>query len=168
MHRHAETAPHKHDAELQLLRAVASIELTKGVVVLLAAFGVLFVVHRDPWDLADSLLRLVHVSPDGHFAQVFLNWADTLTDAKLWTVAAVAIAYSLLRFVEGYGLWFARAWAEWIALISGSLYLPFEIYKVIHRQSALHIAILVVNLAIVVYMAYLLKVGRNHRKARQA
>jgi uncharacterized membrane protein (DUF2068 family) len=168
MHSHVESAPHKHDAELQVLRAVASIELTKGVVVLFAAFGVLFLVHRDPWDMADGLLRILHVSPDGHFAQVFLNWADTLTDAKLWMVAGVAIGYSMLRFVEGYGLWYARAWAEWIALISGSLYLPFEIYKLIHRQSALHISILVVNLAIVVYMAYLLKVGRSNRKTGKA
>ena len=74
----------------------------------------------------------------------------------------------MLRFVEGYGLWFARAWAEWIALISGSLYLPFEIYKVIHRQTALHIGILVVNLAIVVYMAYLLKTGKSNHAARAA
>jgi uncharacterized membrane protein (DUF2068 family) len=168
MHSHAQPAPHKHDAELQVLRAVASIELSKGVIVLLAAFGVLFVVHRDPWDLADGLLRLLHVSPDGHFAQLFLNWADTLTDAKLWTIAAVAIAYSMLRFVEGYGLWYARAWAEWIALVSGSLYLPFEIYKLIHRQSALHIGILIVNLAVVVYMAYLLKVGKSNHRRREA
>jgi uncharacterized membrane protein (DUF2068 family) len=152
---------HQHDVNLQVLRGVASFELAKGLVVLLAAFGILFLVGKDPWDIADSLLRLLHISPDHHFAQVFLDWADTLTDSKLWAVAGVAGAYSVLRFTEAYGLWRARAWAEWIALISGALYLPFEIYKLVHRQSLFHISVLVINLAIVFYMAYLLKTGQS-------
>ena len=150
----------EHGANLQVLRAVATIELTKGLIVLLSACSVLFLVHReDPWDLADGLLRLLHISPDHHFAQVFLDWADSLTEAKLWAVASVALAYSILRFLEAYGLWYARAWAEWIALISGMLYLPFEIYKVIRHASLFHVGLLLVNLAVVLYMVYALKTG---------
>ena len=159
-----ESAPRSHSHTLQVLRGIATFEMAKGLVVLFAAFGVLFLVGRDPWDMADGLLRILHISPDHHFAQAFLDWADTLTDAKLWAVAAAAAAYSILRFVEAYGLWYARAWAEWIALVSGSLYLPFEIYKLIHRQSALHISILIINVAIVVYMAYLLLSGRSFHR----
>jgi len=151
------------DHNLQALRAIASFELAKGLIVLGAALVVVFAVGRDPWDFADAMLRLLHISPDRHFAQLFLDWADTLTDAKLWTIAAVAGVYSILRFVEAYGLWYARTWAEWIALISGSLYLPFEIYKVIHRQNLLHISVFVINVIIVVYMAYVLKTGKGRR-----
>lgn len=158
----------EHGPNLQVLRAVATFELTKGLIVLLAASGILLVMHRqDPWDIADGLLRLLHISPDHHFAQVFLDWADSLTDAKLWTVAGVATSYSLLRFVEAYGLWYARAWAEWIALISGTLYLPFEIYKLIHRQSFFHIAVLLINLAVVLYMIYALKTGESLHSIRE-
>jgi uncharacterized membrane protein (DUF2068 family) len=155
----SQSSEHGHDPTLQVLRGIATFEVTKGMIVLLAAVGVLFLVHRDPWDMADSLLELLHISPDHHFAQVFLDWADTLTAAKLMTVAAGAGAYSLLRFVEAYGLWYARTWAEWIALISGAIYLPFEIYSLVHHESLFHAAVLVINLAIVVYMAYVLKKG---------
>jgi len=160
--------PQGRNHTLQVLRSIATFELTKGMIVLFAAFAVVFLIHRaDPWDVADGLLHLLHISPDHHFAQAFLNWADTLTDAKLWAVAAAAAAYSILRFVEAYGLWYARAWAEWIALVSGSIYLPFEIYKLLHRQSLFHITVLVVNLAIVLYMAYLLLSGKSfHRVPR--
>jgi len=161
VHSRAEPAPHAHDHTLQALRGIATFELAKGLIVLLAAIAILFLVGRDPWDVADGLLRLLHISPDGHFAQMFLDWADTLTDAKLWAVAGAAAAYSVLRFLEAYGLWYARAWAEWIALVSGSLYLPFEIYRLIHRQTLLHVSILLINLAIVLYMAYLLKTGKS-------
>lgn len=162
----AKSGPHAHNRSLQALRAIASFELAKGLIVLLAALGVVFAVGHDPWDLADGVLRLLHISPDHHFAQIFLNWADTLTDTKLWIIAAVATVYSILRFVEAYGLWYARTWAEWIALISGSLYVPFEIYKLIHRQSWIHIAVFVINVVIVLYMVYLLKTGKGHVAAR--
>ena len=158
----------EHGANLQVLRAVATFELTKGMIVLLAACGILLLVHQeDPWEIASGLLRLLHISPDHHFAQVFLNWADNLTEAKIWAVAAGALAYSVLRFAEAYGLWYARAWAEWIALVSGMLYLPFEIYKLIHRQSIFHISVLIINLAVVLYMAYALKTGEGIHGVRQ-
>lgn len=164
MPNHADTGTRGRDRNLQALRAIASFELTKGLIVFFAALVVVFAVGRDPWDLADGMLRLLHISPDHHFAQLFLDWADTLTDAKLWTIAAVACVYAILRFAEAYGLWYARTWAEWVALISGSLYIPFEIYKLIHRQSLLHISVLVINVAIVLYMAYLLKTGKGHSR----
>jgi uncharacterized membrane protein (DUF2068 family) len=167
---HPKLAPPEPEpgASLQVLRAVATFEMTKGLIVLLAACGVLLLVHReDPWDIADGLLRLLHISPDHHFAQVFLDWADNLTEAKLWAVAAVAVAYSALRFVEAYGLWYARTWAEWIALISGTLYLPFEIYNLVHRQSVFHVSVLLINVAVVLYMGYALKTGASLHSVRQ-
>ncbi len=158
----------EHGANLQVLRAVATFELTKGLIVLLSACSFLLLVHKeDPWDIADGLLRLLHISPDHHFAQVFLDWADNLTATKLWAIAAVAVAYSFLRFAEAYGLWYAKAWAEWIALVSGTLYLPFEIYKVIHRASLFHVSVLLINLAVVLYMIYALKTDESPHRLRQ-
>jgi len=168
VHTKVAAAESEHGASLQVLRAVATFEMTKGLIVLLAACGVLLLVHReDPWDLADGLLRLLHISPDHHFAQIFLDWADSLTIAKIWAVAAAALSYSVLRFAEAYGLWYARAWAEWIALVSGALYLPFEIYKLIHHPSPFHIWVFLINVAIVLYMAYELKTGESIHRLRQ-
>ena len=141
--------------QLKALRAVASVEFLKGLVVLLAGFGVLSLVHRDAWDVAESFLEWLHISPDAHYAQVFLNLADQLTDTKLWAVSIGALTYSALRFAEAYGLWRARAWAEWLALISGSIYLPFEIFELARRPDWIRLAIFLVNLAVVLYMAFL-------------
>lgn len=159
--------PDRHASQLKALRAVATVEFVKGLVVLLAGFGVLSLVHRDAWDVADSLLEWLRVSPATHYAQVFLNLADQVTDSKLWMVAIGALAYSSLRFAEAYGLWFERAWAEWLAMVSGAIYLPFEIYEIARRADALNVTIFLINLAVVLYMVYLRWDARMHRNAYQ-
>jgi uncharacterized membrane protein (DUF2068 family) len=154
-HLHIGPAWQGRSGQVKVLRAVASIELTKGLIVLAAGWSLLFLLHKDTWEVADNLLRMLHISPDHHLAQLFLDWADRITDRKIWIASGVATAYSILRFVEAYGLWNARAWAEWIALISGTLYIPFEVHELIRRISLFHVSLLTVNLAIIGYMAYL-------------
>ena len=150
------------------LRAVASLELAKGLVVLLLGFGAVSLVHKDAWDTAEALLRFLHVDPDRHrYAQVFLNLADNITDAKLWAVAGGALAYSIVRFIEAYGLWRERTWAEWFALISGSLYVPFEAFELVRRPTPIHLGVLLVNLAIVFYMLYLRLSARAEHARRE-
>jgi uncharacterized membrane protein (DUF2068 family) len=151
---HAKAA--EHHRRVAALRAVASLELAKGVIVLLLGFGAVSLVHKDAWDVAEALLHFLHVNPDRHrSAQVFLNLADNLTDRKLWAMAGGAASYSIIRFVEAYGLWRARGWAEWFALISGALYVPFEAYELVKHPTPLHVAVLLINLGIVFYMLYL-------------
>jgi len=151
----------KHDAETDVLRAIASFELTKGLVVLLAGFGALWLIDRDVWDVAVSFLRLLHIKHRYHYADVFLRVAANITDEQLLLVAVGAILYSTLRFVEAYGLWGKRAWAEWIAFASGALYLPFEINEMFRRLTVFRVGLFVVNLAIVIYMLYLRLVKRE-------
>ena len=151
------------------IRAVASLELTKGLVVLLLGFGAVSLVHKDAWDVAEAVLRFLHVNPERHYAQVFLNLADNVTDARLWALAAGAASYSIIRFVEAYGLWNERIWAEWFALISGALYVPFESYELVRRPTMVHLTVLLINLGIVFFMLYLrLSADGNARTRRLA
>jgi len=155
-----------HRAQKNLLRAVASIEIIKGIFVLLIGMSAILLVHKDAWVIAESILALLHISTDRHSAQVFLDFADNLTDARLWAAAQLAFTYSVLRFAEGYGLWKQRTWAEWLAFGSGMLLLPLEIRALLRGITFLRSAVFVVNIAIVLYMFFLLREGRRLRHAR--
>jgi uncharacterized membrane protein (DUF2068 family) len=149
---------------------VAFIEFIKGVFVLLMGLCALLLVHQDVWLFAESLLAVFHINPDRHFALVFLDYADNVTDARLWAAARIAFAYSTLRFVEAYGLWKARPWAEWVACVSGTLLLPFEIRELLRGVTLLRSALLLGNLVIVLYMLYVLRTGyrEKHKPASAA
>lgn len=154
----------EHRAQLKALQAVASLEFIKGVVVLLAGCGVLSLMHRDVWGVADSLLGFLHISPDHRYAQMFLNWADDVTDTKLMVIAGLAFLYSLLRLVEAYGLWRARPWAEWLAMISGAVYVPFEVFDLLNKPTLIRGGILLINLLVVGYMVYLRLYARPEKR----
>jgi uncharacterized membrane protein (DUF2068 family) len=99
-------------------------------------------------------------------AQAFIQAADRVSDNRIIAFACVAFLYSAIRFVEGYGLWHARVWAEWFAIISGAIYLPWEILEVVkHHGHPLRWAVLTVNILVVLYMIYVrwdtLKEGRK-------
>ena len=157
-----------HPTQRNLLRVVASFEFAKGVFVLLIGLSALLLVHKDAWVIAESLLALLHVSTDRQWAQVFLDFADRITDARLWAAAQFAFAYSVLRFAEAYGLWKQRTWAEWLAFVSGTLFLPLEIRGLMRGITVLRSAVLAANLAIVLYMFFLLRAERQHRRERRS
>jgi uncharacterized membrane protein (DUF2068 family) len=144
-------------SELRGLRAVATLEFTKGLLVMLAGLGLVSLSRGGLGveDVAGNLLYILHINPDMRLSQVFLNAAARLGDSNLVMVAGLAAAYSSLRFVEAYGLWRARVWAEWVALLSGLIYLPLEIHYLIRKPGVVSWTVLFVNIAIVLYMAYL-------------
>jgi uncharacterized membrane protein (DUF2068 family) len=94
------------------------------------------------------------LNPAAHYPRIFLDLASQLTDARLWLMAAAAAGYSLLRFFEAYGLWYARRWAQWFAAISGGVYVPFELFELYKGVSWLSLGALTLNLAIVAIMLY--------------
>jgi uncharacterized membrane protein (DUF2068 family) len=147
-----------------VLRAVASFEFAKGVFVILMGFCALALVHKDVWVIAESLLTLLHISTDRRSAQVFLDFADNVTDARLWAAARIAFAYAALRFTEAYGLWKERTWAEWVAFVSGTLLLPLEVRELFRGVTLLRCSLFVGNVAVVVYMLYIILANRRERR----
>ena len=151
-----------------MLRAVATFEFLKGIFVIVMGICALALVHRDLWVDAESVLALFHISTDRHSAQVFLDFADNITDARLWAAARIAFAYGLLRMTEAYGLWKGREWAEWLALVAGSLLLPFEIRELMRGITAWRTALFVGNMAVVLYMLYVIRENRRERQRLRA
>ena len=150
------------------LRAVALFELVKAIFVLAMGLCAVLLVHRDVWLMAESLLARLHINTDRHYAQVFLDFADNVTDARLWAAARIAFAYAVLRLAEAYGLWRARAWAEWVALVSGTLLLPVEVRELFRGVTLMRSLVFLGNVAVVLYMFFLLRLHDKVRRGSSA
>lgn len=148
------------------VRAVALFEAFKGVLVLVAATGLLALVHQDLHDLAASLVRHAHLNPASQYPRIFIDAATRLQDTRLGLLALGAAAYAGIRLVEAYGLYRERAWAEVLAAASGAIYLPIEAYEWFAQPSWLRAALFAANAAVVALMINALL--RRRRNARHA
>jgi uncharacterized membrane protein (DUF2068 family) len=136
------------------VKVVAFAEAAKGVLVLLVGFGLLSLIHHDLQRHAEALVRHLHMNPASHIPKVFLDFSERLPQERLAPYAAGAAVYVALRFIEAYGLWKDRMWAEWLAAISGGIYLPVELYEMLQRFSWPRITVFLVNLFVVAFMVY--------------
>jgi uncharacterized membrane protein (DUF2068 family) len=149
------------------VRTVATVEFAKGVIVFLAGLGLFSVRHKNIWGVAESFLEFFHANPYRHYVGVFIDLVSRVSDLRLWKIAVVAGVYVILRFVEAYGLWYALPWAEWLAIASGTIYIPFEFADLLRRPTPFRVLVLVVNLIIVLYIAWLRVEARRKRRAGQ-
>lgn len=158
------TIPGSHPAQRRVLRAVAGFEFLKGIFVVVMGICAIVLVGKNTWLIAERILERLHVDTDRRFAQVFLDFADSITDARLWAAARIAFAYAILRFTEAYGLWKERTWAEWVAFVSGTLLLPLEVRELFRGVTFMRCALLLGNLAVVFYMLYVIILNRRERR----
>src|SRR5215475_7030392 len=123
------------------LRGVALFEAAKGILAIVAAFWVLTLRHKDMREVAESLLtalrHALHIDPDRHFFQLLQHSLSGLTHRGLRVIALLIFLYAGIRFLEAVGLWLEKEWAEWFALIAGSLYVPFESYHLARHPTGL-------------------------------
>ena len=151
------------------VRTVATVEFVKGIIVVLAGLGVFSMRHKNIWGVTDSLLEFLHVSPHHlHFVGVFVALMHRVSDVRLWKIATVAAVYVTLRFIEAYGLWHVRPWAEWLAFASGAIYIPFEAADLLRRPDWFRLLVIVVNVGIVLYMLMLRLEAAKKRQAERA
>lgn len=144
------------------LHAIALFEALKGVAAIAASLGLLSLVHHDVRAIAYALMGHLHVNPDAHFPQMLLNDISALQNANLRQIVLLAWGYATIRLTEAYGLWRDKAWAEWLAAVSGAVYLPLELSHLVSHTTAINGLVLVGNIAVVAYMVVRL---RRRRKA---
>jgi len=138
------------------MRVVASVEATKGFLVLAVGAGLFSLVHRDVEEVAEHIVRVFHLNPASHTPRIFLDLAEHLTSTRLLLLALGAVAYATLHLVEAYGLWRERRWAEWLTIAAGGIYIPFELYELSKSVTWAKVGLLAVNVAIVIYLARVL------------
>jgi uncharacterized membrane protein (DUF2068 family) len=82
----------------------------------------------------------------------FIQKALTLSPNAIKLIAAGVALYAVLEIIEGVGLWLAKRWGEYFAMIVTSLGLPYEIYDMTSKITATRVIFFLINLALVVYL----------------
>jgi uncharacterized membrane protein (DUF2068 family) len=144
----------EHDA---FIKVIIVERVLKSTILVALAIALIFANGRgwlDTWaDYAQNQLNL----DVGHgvITQLLLKlllFAGNFAHVDL--VAMAAIAYALLEGTEGVGLAMRRRWAEYLTVIATGVLIPYEAYEVAHRPTFFKVGALLLNVAVVGYLAY--------------
>jgi uncharacterized membrane protein (DUF2068 family) len=144
-----------------ILRLFALERFVRGIIFGVAAFGLWrYRYSRNSLEQAfdrelpviRDLLRQLGFNIDHSKVVSLLQHALTLSNGSLTLLAAGAAGYAVLEVVEATGLWLARRWGEYFAMIATSLGLPLEIYDLTRKVTATALVLFAINLALVLYL----------------
>ncbi|WP_303749043.1 DUF2127 domain-containing protein [Stenotrophomonas pigmentata] len=147
--------PHAHPG----LAAIALLEAGKAVLAFLAAAGLEI---SGPAPLRTIINALIHRAGGDPENGAFSSLLGMITPDTVHLGAAVLVGYGLLRVLEAWGLWRAKAWASWLGCISAALYLPLDFYAIVKHPGWASWLLLAVNLLVVWVLAR--DLGKRHRK----
>jgi uncharacterized membrane protein (DUF2068 family) len=136
----------------RLLPWIAAERAIRGVLLIAAGIYLLGHTGSDLGKLANRLARGLELDTRRRFIRHLIDRLGHLSHHEVTLFGIAGIAFGALELVEGYGLWRRYRWAEWLTVIATSLLIPFELYELVHKPSALKAAGLAVNVLIVIYL----------------
>lgn len=132
------------------LRSIALLEAAKGVLALVAATGM--ALHQDVRPLVNVLAAHLHLNPASDRPLALLHALEAGASPHLRLLGLGALIYAAIRLLEAVGLWRRRTWALWCGVLTGAIYIPFELVGFLRHPSALPLFLLCINGAVVVYL----------------
>ena len=135
------------------LRLIAAFRLLKGLALVALGIGALKLLHKDVEAIVVHWINVFQVDPHSHYMHLLLAKLSILDDRRLKELSAGTFIYSAIFLTEGVGLALAKRWAEYLTIISTASLLPLEIYELAKHASIGKGLALVINLAVVVYLA---------------
>lgn len=137
------------------LHFIAVFEAFKGLFVLAAGLGLLHFLKHNVAHVGRILMMHIGVDPNHGYPHSLILQLEHVNDKNIVIIAVLATCYAIVRFIEAYGLWKQRGWAEWLAIFSGAVYLPFEFIEIHKHYSHLKLAFTVGNIVVVGYLLVL-------------
>jgi uncharacterized membrane protein (DUF2068 family) len=128
-------------------------KLVKGISLLIVGFGLLRLLHKDVAAVTEHWVEVLRVDPENRFIHRALVRIFNVTPKQLKELSAGTFVYAAVFLTEATGLLARKHWAEYMTLISTGLFIPLEVYEIHRHFTWLKVAVTVVNLLIVWYLA---------------
>jgi uncharacterized membrane protein (DUF2068 family) len=145
-----------------MLRAIAIFKFAKAALLIALSLGAFRLLHKDVGAEAEHLVNAMRLDPGNRFVDQALTRASLISTTQIKQLGMGGLFYAALFFTEGTGLWLRKRWAEWMTVILTSTLVPVEIYEIWRHPTWIKVLILAINVAIIVYLIYLIRRERVH------
>jgi uncharacterized membrane protein (DUF2068 family) len=144
----------------RILFLIAAFKLFKGLVLLAVGIGALKLLSKGAAFELYRWANAFRVDPNNRYFQRLLLRFSILDEKRLRELSVGTFFYAALLLTEGTGLLLRKHWAEYFTIIATSSFIPLEVYEIIRRATYAREIVLLLNVAVVAYLAMNLR--RNH------
>ena len=117
------------------------------------SFSMLTLLSKDMMVFTNQMIVFLNLDIEKDYVQELVGWLTNIKGGAIVGISSGMLVLGALNLIEAYGLHRRRRWAEWLTVIATSLFIPLELYEVIQEQTPVRIGALVINVAIVYYLA---------------
>lgn len=153
------------------VEVIGALKLLEAALFIALGIGVFKLLHKDLVDEVTRWVVALRFDPEGRFVTLLLDKVALISPHRLKEIGAAIFAHAALDIVEGIGLILRKLWAEFITLGFSAFFVPIEIYELTQRVTWIRLAIIAINVAVVIYLAFHVQMRiRLHelRRKRQA
>jgi uncharacterized membrane protein (DUF2068 family) len=97
-------------------------------------------------------VEILRIDPDNRYIHRLLAKVFAVTPKQLKELSAGTFFYAAILGTEGIGLLTRKRWAEYFTVISTGIFIPLEVYELVHHFTWIKVAVLLINVAIVWYL----------------
>ncbi len=155
----------KHRAGLVL---IATYKLLGAILFVGIGVGALRLLHKDIDDVMWRMISDLKMNPESRFVNFLFEKAELLNDPVLKKIGLAAFTYAAVGVIEAIGLYLEKVWAEFLTLVITASFLPFEVHEILRRMTWVRVGLFAANVAVLVYMFWLLGEGAAQRRRRRA
>lgn len=148
--------------------AIGVFKLLQTMAWLLLGIGALRLLHKDLLDVVEHWILALRFNPEGHFVSLLLGQVALLSPHRMKQISAAIFAIAALDAIEGIGLVLEKAWAEYVTLILTASFLPWELRAVVRHPTEIRIGLAIINIAVVLYLLWFVKMRMRERRLRRA
>jgi uncharacterized membrane protein (DUF2068 family) len=136
-----------------VLFAIALFKLVKAVTLIAIGIAALSLTkHADSVATLKHLVREVGLEPNRRLVVRAISKISGLDHRRLEELSVATFSYAAVFLVEGSGLLLRKRWAEYLTVFVTASFIPFEIYELFHKVTALKAVGIAVNALIVAYL----------------
>ncbi len=144
----------------RMVQLIGGFKLVKGMLLVVMAFGLFSILHKNQAVLLANLVHRFSVDPHARYFRMFAERFLRLSP-KLPLITAGTLCYGLVFLGEGIGLIMRKRWGEYLTVIVTGSFLPLEVYEIIHHATVIKGFVIALNLAIVIYLVIRLRTEKN-------
>ncbi|MFZ5861818.1 MAG: DUF2127 domain-containing protein [Nitrospirota bacterium] len=124
-----------------------------GLLFLSLSIGLLGLIDKDLVVFGREVVAMLNLDTDNAYITLALGKLGLVDNKIIVGLSIGGFAYAMLNLLEAYGLHKRLRWAEWLTVIATGIFIPFEVYEVWHRFTPVRVGVLILNVAIVIYLA---------------